>query len=226
MQTLRPDQPGSISQGIATFHGLDNIDTLVRDHWSALLNYVSSSLKDKDLARTITQDSFMRAFNARAHFRGECSVRTWLIKIATNLIRDHTRTQRFQFWKTVGATAIDVSEMHDRVASHQLSPEANLLLRERVGRVWEAMALLSKKQKEICLMRFAAEMDLAEIASATGANLNTVKAHLRRGMMAIRSELRQSGRASTKPANDARRRRFSESTRVRVNGRLDVPEKC
>src|ERR1700733_12009881 len=60
---------------------LEDIEELVRVYRSSVLRHAWWLLKDRDLAETVTQDCFMRAFNSRALYRGQCSVRTWLLAI-------------------------------------------------------------------------------------------------------------------------------------------------
>jgi RNA polymerase sigma-70 factor (ECF subfamily) len=151
---------------------LHDINALVRNHGASVSGYALRCLRNKDLAETVTQDCLLKAFRSRDCYRGECAVRTWLMKIAKNLIRDHTRTARF------------------RVASPQLSPEANLLVRERMEQAWYAINKLPKLQREIVLMRFIEQMKLSEIASTTRMSLSTVKNNLYRGLVKIRFEAR------------------------------------
>ena len=96
---------------VNTISELDDIDELVRVYRSRILRYVVYSVKDYDLAETITQDCFFKAYSGRASFRGDCAVSTWLMSIANNLVRDQLRIQKFRFWRNVRATAIDVHEM-------------------------------------------------------------------------------------------------------------------
>ena len=84
---------------------LEDIDTLCATYRSRIYRYALLSLRDPDLAESVTQDCFLKAYRARDEFRGDCSVATWLTRIATNLIRDSTRSRKFQFWKTASATA-------------------------------------------------------------------------------------------------------------------------
>lgn len=167
---------------------LDDIDALVREHRSSVLRYVLSRVHDVDLAETVTQDCFLRAYDARNEFRGDCGVRTWLIAIAMNLVRDHTRTKRFRFWKEAHATAIPVSEIHDRVPTRQPTPEGDLLATEQIARMWGTVNSLPQKQRTVLLMRFKKDMKLSEIACATGMTLNTIKAHLYRGLQTVRTQ--------------------------------------
>jgi RNA polymerase sigma-70 factor, ECF subfamily len=165
---------------------LDDFEELVHAHRPSIFRYALSSLRDRDLAETVTQDCFLRAFKARACYRGECSVRTWLFAITKNLIRDHTRSRRFQFWKGVNASAINLSEIENWVAGRQRSPEDSVLMREQLGRVWSGADELSERQRAVFVLRFEREMELSEIAIATGATISTVKSQLYRAVASIR----------------------------------------
>src|ERR1700754_2515539 len=96
---------------------LADINTLCATYRSRIYRYALLSLRDPDLAETVTQDCFLRAYKARGDFRGDCSVATWLTRIATNLIRDSTRSRKFQFWKMANATAVEAGAMADRLRS-------------------------------------------------------------------------------------------------------------
>ena len=168
---------------------LEDIDTLVRLYRTRLQRYVAFSLGDEDLAETLTQECFLKAYQGRASFRGDCSVSTWLFSIANNLIRDQLRTKKFQFWRKARAQAIDIDELASFLPSGASSPETILLVKERTRRVQEALAGLSVNQRRVFLLKFSEEMELDEISKSIGMPVNTVKTHLRRAVMAIRAEL-------------------------------------
>jgi RNA polymerase sigma-70 factor, ECF subfamily len=182
---LNPAMIGCVP-GIPVLSELDDIESLDRVHRARILRFVSFSTGDPDLAETITQDCLLKAYNGRASFRGDCSVSTWLTHIAINLIRDHQRTRKFQFWRGVQKTAADVSEMSSLLPSGQSSPESQLLSRERAAQVTAALETLSVNQRSVFLMRFIEEMDVQEISQATGMQINTVKTHLHRAVKAVR----------------------------------------
>jgi RNA polymerase sigma-70 factor (ECF subfamily) len=168
---------------------LDDIDALVAVYWPRVLRYVTFSIGDPDLAQSITQDCFLKAYNGRASFRGDCAVSTWLISIANNLIRDQIRLKKFQFWRKAHATSLDVTELASFLPSDESSPEARLLVRERTEQVKAALAQLSVNQRRIFLLRFFEGLNIEEIAETTGMPANTVKTHLYRGITAIRASL-------------------------------------
>src|ERR1700733_2224959 len=101
---------------------LDDIEALDRLSRARLLRFVAYSTGDQDLAETIVQDCLLKAYNARESFRGDCGVYTWLAHIALNLIRDHQRTRKFQFWHKVQKTAPDLNEMSSVLPSGASSP--------------------------------------------------------------------------------------------------------
>jgi RNA polymerase sigma-70 factor (ECF subfamily) len=175
---------------------LDDIDALVRTYRPRLLRFVAFSIGDADLAESITQDCFLKAYNGRANFRGDCSVNTWLTSIAVNLIRDQQRLQKFRFWRQARATAIDVTDAANFLPSNEASPESRILIKEKAAQVVAALENLSPNQRTIFLMRFTEEMDLSEIAAVTRMPINTVKTHLHRALKSVRSQV-SSAQAAT-----------------------------
>lgn len=170
---------------------LDDIDALVALYWPRIFRYVSFSVNDTDLARSITQDCFLKAYNARGSFRGECSINTWLMSIAGNLIKDHVRQKKFQFWRKAERTSVDVSELASFLPSNETSPESRLLVQERMEQVKLALDSISVNQRRVFLLRFFEGMNLEEISEATGMPENTAKTHLYRSINAVRKRLRQ-----------------------------------
>ena len=168
---------------------LEDIDALVRTYRPRLLRFVTFSIGDADLAESITQDCFLKAYNGRASFRGDCAVNTWLTSIAMNLIRDQQRLQKFRFWRQARATAIDVNEAANFLPSKECSAESRVLIKEQTKQVQAALANLSVNQRSIFLMRFGQDMELAEIAAAIHMPLNTVKTHLHRALKSVRAQV-------------------------------------
>ena len=165
----------------------DDIDSIVALHQNRIFRFLLVSTRDPDAAHSLTQDTFLRAWNARATFRNECAIHTWLMHIAINLLRDHTRTERFRFWKRAAANAIDVEDPSLYLAEPSSSVESRLIASEQMALVWQSVARLSARQRSIFILRFVDQMGLAEIAQATNLPVSTVKSHLYRALAAIRA---------------------------------------
>jgi len=162
---------------------------VVSAHRQQIFRFLLASTRDVDLAETLTQDAFLKAFRNWASFRGESTALTWLMRIAINVQKDHWRNRRLQFWRTTRTNAVDVDEAGEFLPSGESSPEQQLLAREKVGKVWEVVKKLSGRQRTVFLLRYVEEMDIAEIAGATGLSDGTVKAHLSRALGRVRAEL-------------------------------------
>jgi len=84
---------------------------------------------------------------------------------------------------------VDLDEASDWLPSGESSIEQQLLARERVKQVWNAVKGLSERQRTVFLLRYVEEQELSEIAKATGLSEGTVKAHLSRAVARVRLEL-------------------------------------
>ena len=167
---------------------LDDIGSIVALYQPRIYRFLLGTLRDHDAAESLTQETFLRAWNARETFREDCSVVTWLTRIALNLARDHTRTGRFRFWKRASTSAVEASEVADYLPSREGSAETHLIARQQVEGIWNTVGTLSQRQRSIFLLRFMEEMEIPEIAAATGLPLGTVKSHLYRAIATVRAQ--------------------------------------
>jgi RNA polymerase sigma-70 factor (ECF subfamily) len=167
----------------------EEFSAVVTKHRPQIFRFLLSSTRDPDLAETLTQECFLKAHRNWGSFRGESSAMTWLMRIAINLQKDHWRNRRMQFWRHTQSHAVDLDEASEWLPSGERSIEQQLLARERVGQVGKAVEGLSDRQRTVFLLRYVEEMELSEIARATGLNEGTVKAHLSRALARVRAEL-------------------------------------
>lgn len=166
----------------------ERFDELMRRHQQRVYRFVLLLVKDPDVADTLTQECFLRAYQNLAGFRGECREETWLMRIAVNLVRDYARSRRASFWKRlVGLEDEGVSEP----LTHTPGQERALLAKAELNAVWGTLDSLSPQQREVFVLRFVDEMPLAEIATALGLKVGTVKAHLFRALENVRGQMKE-----------------------------------
>lgn len=163
-------------------------DEIVRAHQRRIHRILLAMIRDADVADTLTQECFLRAFDRRASFRGEAHVGTWLVRIALNLARDHLRSRRLAFWRRIlrNGKSDGVATLAERVADPGPAPDRQVLARERLAAVQAAVDRLPPRQRACFLLRFVEGMTLEEVAGAMGLEVNTVKVHLARGIGAMR----------------------------------------
>jgi RNA polymerase sigma-70 factor (ECF subfamily) len=173
---------------------LDDFTPLFHSHQQRIYRVLLGMVRDPDVAQSLTQECFLKAYQRRASFRGEASVGAWLLKIAVNLARDHRRSRLREFWHRLSSSSEEVADLEQRLPDPHASQEQVLLGREEVASVWSAVEKLSPQQRAVFILRFVEEMSLEEIAEATSLKVGTIKTHLFRAVRALRRRLKGGGR--------------------------------
>jgi RNA polymerase sigma-70 factor (ECF subfamily) len=166
-----------------------DFDRVVERYWPRILRFVLASVRDGQIAEALTQQCFWNAYRSRSRFRGDASVHTWLVRIAANVVRDYGRNRRLSFWRRAERRALDSATVADWLPDPAMSPEQRAILLEQVRAVWDATGALSERQRTVFVLRFVDDMDIADIASATGLTCGAVNVHLFRAVRAVRKRV-------------------------------------
>ena len=73
-------------------------EQLFRDYRQRILNYVYRLVGDGALAEDLTQQAFVKAYQALPRMPADANRRSWLYRIATNTCYDHLRRKRLLQW--------------------------------------------------------------------------------------------------------------------------------
>lgn len=134
---------------------------------------------DMDLAKDLTQETFIRAFGRLSQFRGDSSLATWLHTIAMSVSLNGMRTVGRQ-----RARSASIDEVHDLPATNQrVAPHD---LRERLH---AAIDGLSAKLRPVFVMHDVEGYTHEEIASVLAIPVGTSKARLFDARARLRSAL-------------------------------------
>lgn len=164
-------------------------DDIVRAHQARIYRVLWCELRDDEAAANLTQDCFLKAYRARAEFRGEASVSTWLVRIAVNLARDYQRNRRQSFWRRMlGGNTREAELAAEMAMDNTPLADRALLAREQLQRTMEAVKTLSQQQQTAFHLRFIEELSIEEISAAMGIEVGTVKSHLSRAVNALRQQ--------------------------------------
>ena len=167
-----------------------------------LYNAVLRLVGDREEARELTQEAFMRGLMKIDSFRGDASPYTWLFRIAVNLAISHLRkTSRFRVFSLDrpgggkgGRHGDDdqASGLLDRVARERpdSAPPAKLEGRERDQAVLTALGRLDAEYRAVLVMRDIEGFDYQQMADVLGLPLGTLKSRLFRARLALRDELK------------------------------------
>ncbi len=122
-------------------------------------------LHDLLLAEDATQETFLKAYKGLTEFRGECSEKTWLMRIAINTCKDMRRNAWFRL--------VDRRMILEQlpVPSTPPSEESTLLTTE--------VANLPGKYREVVLLYYYQRMKLHEVAQILGVSIPAVSKRLK-----------------------------------------------
>ena len=74
----------------------ETLTRMVGEWQLPLLRTCCAVLGSEDLAKDAVQETFLKAYRGLPSFRGECSEKTWLMRIAVNVCRDMLRSSWFR----------------------------------------------------------------------------------------------------------------------------------
>ncbi len=144
-----------------------------------LLLVGGESLDAEDLA----QESFIRAYRAIGQFRQDSSFRTWLHRIAINVIRSHLARRRQRAPLVTLEANPEVEDAAQEAATPCDDPETALIRRQAIDR---ALATLSTEARLVVTLRDLQGLEYQEIAAITGVPIGTVESRLFRARRRLR----------------------------------------
>lgn len=134
----------------------------------------------EDLAREVTQDTFVRAFASIDGFRGDSAFSTWLHQIAVSLSLNEIKARKRERARN--------APLDDAMGLAESVPSSDPLLREKV---MEAVNDLPEGCRTVFMMHDAEGFTHQEIAKALGVTEGTSKAQLARARGKLRVALAQ-----------------------------------
>jgi len=140
----------------------------------------------REEAHDIRQETFLRAFGALPNFRGDCSLRTFLLRICTNLCRDYHRSRRTRGEDALHQTPI---EGENSAAWGRSDPGFEQI--ETADLVRAALARLSPARREVIVLRDLENLSNREVAIVLGCAPASVPVKLFRARRQLEAELKR-----------------------------------
>jgi len=154
-----------------------NFEALFDAVYPSLLRYCNRLTGDPDQAEDLAQEAFFRLLDRGAEGT-DAGLRSWLFMVATNLVRDRSRTRETR--RRI------LSAVPPREGASD--PEQDLVRTEEIERVRRALEVLSQRDREMLLLRQEG-FSYREIAEVAGVSHRSVGTILARALQRFAAEL-------------------------------------
>ncbi|HZO97118.1 MAG TPA: sigma-70 family RNA polymerase sigma factor [Gaiellaceae bacterium] len=138
---------------------------IVHAYETPIFNYVYRIVGDRALAEDLTQDVFVRVYQALPRFSLRCKFTTWLFQVTKNRVLDELRARERRPQGTVA--------LEDAPRLEVVDPPVERV--EAIEAVWRAVRELNPDLKMALLLRDVAGLPYNEIADSLEITLSTVK---------------------------------------------------
>ena len=168
-------------------------DLLVRERSGEIYGLLFRLTDNREEARDLTQETFLRAFQSITRFRGEADLRTWIYRIAINQARN-----RWRWWRRRhGDTTVSLDSPGNEgnqgliatLAAGSQNPEQQTLAHERERALKIALKKLGHSYRETLILRDIEGFSYEEIAAMLQISVGTVKSRIARGRQELRRRL-------------------------------------
>ena len=190
---MTKEEEARLVQAIRAGDG-DAFETLVREHQTRVYNLALRMTGNPEDALDVSQETFLKAWRTLGQFRGDCSLGSWLYRIASNLSIDLLRkAKRRQTEKLVSLE--DPREDGRPLELPDVSGDPQLLLERAEGRqaVLECLDRLPREQKLILVLRDVNGLSYEEIGETMNLELGTVKSRIFRARARLANLLAEKG---------------------------------
>jgi RNA polymerase sigma-70 factor (ECF subfamily) len=152
---------------------------LVRRHQGRVRGYLAKVSGNAALADDLAQDTFIRAWDRLASYRGSGNFSAWLMKIAHNeFLQSLRRTARE---RRLSQQLVDEGGDGELPSTLGGRPDAGVTDLPRL------LSVLSEEERSVLVLSYAYGYSHAEIVEVTGLPLGTVKSHIHRGRARVRA---------------------------------------
>ena len=157
-------------------------DSIVATHHGEIFRYLRRLAWRASEADDLSQETFLRAYRAWGRLTPDANVRAWLFTIASNVYKNHVRSERRR--QTAHATV--------RATRHELDldgPEEEAMAGEMRSLTQAAIRRLPLKQRLAFTLRKLHELDYEAIGQSLECSPETARAHVFQALRKIRTTL-------------------------------------
>jgi RNA polymerase sigma-70 factor (ECF subfamily) len=156
------------------------LSILINKYKDIAYNLAVSIVKDKESAKDITQDSFLKVLENITRFNNESKFSTWLYRIVYNESLQYIK--KIQKISITDIASAKIENYSDEIlTTEDQNPDLNL---------YQAIERLDENERNIILLFYLAEKSIREINTITGLSIHNIKVILHRSRKKLYENLK------------------------------------
>jgi RNA polymerase sigma-70 factor (ECF subfamily) len=162
---------------------------LINRHQKKVFSYILMSVKNRELAEDIFQDTFIKVINTlkSENYKEEGKFLQWVMRIANNLKIDYYRkVQRMPIFESNSDFNI-----FDVLNGTDPSIEQKIITEQIYSDVKNLVKYLPEEQREVLEMRIYDDVSFKDIAEITGVSINTALGRMRYALINLRKLIKE-----------------------------------
>jgi len=163
---------------------------LFERHRQAIFHIAFKIVRDKEEARDLVQETFIKAFSSLKSYNPDYRFTTWLYKIVANSSIDHIRKRRINVFSLDQPMSTKDGEVNVEVADMSYNPEKDLTTKQNQLSITKAIDSLPEKYKQVIVMRHHEDKSYEDIAKILAVPVGTVKARIFRARELLKKKLK------------------------------------
>jgi len=170
--------------------------TLVERYQRKVFSVALGMLKDREEARDVAQEAFVKVYKYLDHFKGDASFYTWLYRITVNICIDVLRRRGALKGEQVEfdeQQQMDVSEANLGALGTRLgtNPQKSMLRKELAEKIQAALAEVPEKHRAILLLRELEGMSYEDLSRTLDIPKGTVMSRLFHARLKVQKVLNE-----------------------------------
>ncbi len=137
-------------------------------HRESYLWSLSCCNYDKEMAKDVLQNVYVKIYDGKASFNQKSKLKTWMFSII--------KFTSIDFMRKYGMRVEELHEEHYQISDEEAEPES-----EKANLFMQILQSLSGQQREVLTLSFYHDLTLEEIAPLLDISIGTVRTHYERG---------------------------------------------
>lgn len=158
----------------------ENFNEAVIKYRERIFLVILKYVRNREDAKDLTQEAFIKAYRSRESFRGESSLYTWIFRIAVNLALNYKTRSRVSLFSSLE----DSPELQGKS-----DPSRGIMRHELIQRIDIAVSELPRRQRMTFVLRYYEELSFAEVAQNLNITEGAAKANYHQAIKKLRLKL-------------------------------------